>query len=678
MILSLSVDMDTMTKNAAMSPEILYFFDTVPHPDPRDPTRRKARPSRVHPSLMTRIRNAIFSGLAKICLLAVTLSAPLAATVEETIPKAPAPEVTAPASGADTLKAQLNALQGSLQNLQRLRRFLDDAGMSEKSILTRAQHLIETMPAHEDAGAAAWRIAAIASLTVEAGALANVNLDIEFRLPRGAIGWDFGPESSKIHTGFTPVTPSVLDNEGLATGGEGSTPLSDGITAVTKFHGSLPNGLYRVLIVRDAGDGSTLDETPFGGDITVNGSPVIRRGASNRDRLRLTGDGGRLASTDDMPLRGNDAGLGVHTWAIVENGELQIDFGTLPEGRMITAVIAEPFDIDKIDLQPAVLERLAEALGSIAPAAGPEHQASRRVSRSASGSVRKPLFQAAGTPAKATSPRNAARPILQGTSGNGFAASRRFGASSTTPTLAATGSAPEASQPPALTMTFADDDTSAFEARQILVKRSVREGEDSEGFAVDLESLLDDASLSGTFLCASVPCDEVLPNAPEPDLVAAALLLGDWLEEPESLAEDWTSLQAVLDGRELGDEVAVVYLFDVDGAAWTNVELRASAGSGIFIWLDGDYIFGAMANGPFIDDLEFEYSIELPDLSSRAHFLQILSESHVDAQGLALELRGTPLNDATVATATIIEPSSILLFGIGLLSLGISGRRRFS
>lgn len=658
-----------MTTTDAITPEILYYFDTEPKPNQIFGTNKaeEARPAK--PSLSFRIRHAFFSGLVKMCFLAVTLSTPLAAPVDVTIPQA-----ETPVRGADTLKAQLNALQGGLENLRRLRRFFDDAKITEASVLARAQHLIETMPAHEDAGAAAWRIAAVASLTIDAGTLADVDVDKGYRLAHGAVGWDFGPEGSQVQAGFTPVTPSSLGAKSPATGGDGATPLTDGIAALKAFRGSLPNGLYRVLIMRDASD--VVEDVPFGGEITVNGATIDRYDTSKRNRLRLTGDSGQMVGKDGNSIRGTDTGLGVQAWAIVDKGELQIDFAALPAGRMITAIIAEPFDIDKLELQPAVLEKLAEALGGIVPAAGPEARALRRGSRTVRRFADNAISQfSASTPLTETA-RKAPRAIAASASGGSFAASRRLVGSSAAPATAVPTA--EETQTALLSTSFSEDDTPAFEDREILVKRSVRIGDDSEGLAADLNSMLDDATLSGTFLCATEPCEEVLPVSPEPDLAAAFLLLGDWLEDPENLTEDWTSLEAVLNARETGSEIAIVYAFDVDAAGLTDVELRAIAGSGIFVWLDGDFVFGATENGPFVDALDFEYSIDLPDLSSGEHFLQILSESHVDKQGFALELRGTPLGEANVASITVREPGSLLLFGIGLVGLGFMGRQRFA
>ena len=240
----------------------------------------------------------------------------------------------------------------------------DEAGADDTAKLARAEHLIETMPAHEKAGAAAWRIAAITSLSLESGILSEVGIDAGYRLVQGAIGWDFGPNGATVHQGFTPVTPSSLGHGVPAAGVRGKTMLTDGIAALRSFEGSLPNGLYRVLIVRDGERGGIPEKAPFGGEIAINGARLNDNGGADRARRPLSENGNPVTG-------GSETGFGIQGWAIVEHGTLRIDFGSLPSGHMIAAVIAEPFDIDKIALQPRVADSLAEALGSVAPAAGP-------------------------------------------------------------------------------------------------------------------------------------------------------------------------------------------------------------------------------------------------------------------------------------------------------------------
>ena len=171
MNLSIGIDTVPVTENNTITPEYLYYFETGTDSD-RTGGPEQAESSGAAPkSAAARLWRAIFPGLTTICLLMVTISAPLAAPIVE----APASKTALQFRGADALRAQMSALRGGLPDLRQLRRFLDDAIADRDETLARARHLIETMPAHEKAGAAAWRVAAVASLSVESGTLSEIS-----------------------------------------------------------------------------------------------------------------------------------------------------------------------------------------------------------------------------------------------------------------------------------------------------------------------------------------------------------------------------------------------------------------------------------------------------------------------------------------------------------------------
>ena len=320
----------------------------------------------------TTLRHLAAAGLvcASLWLLSSTV---IAAPSSLPAPKADT-QPTKPLNGLDALKAQMNAMQAGLENLRRLRKFFDSANVNETAILERAQRLIKTLPQNENTGDAAWRIAAVASLTLSSGALADVSIDDEYRLTKGAVGWDLGPEGARTHTGFVPVSPQSLDEGGAVRAVAGPTALSDGIAALRDFEASIPNGHYRVVIVRDGAKDVDPLENPFGGEISVNGAPLISQAGSDRDRVKMTGKGEKVASTAPADIRETALGLAIEGWAIVENGQLNVGFKGLPEDRAITAIIAEPFDIEKLELSPSVMDTLAESLGDVETAAGPKAQ----------------------------------------------------------------------------------------------------------------------------------------------------------------------------------------------------------------------------------------------------------------------------------------------------------------
>ncbi len=272
----------------------------------------------------------------------------------------------------------MNALRDGLDNLKQLKQFFDSENTDADAIIRNAERLIKSLPETEAAGEAAWRIAAVASLASKAGALSSLKINDDYRLPNGAVGWDFGGNGSTVHRGFTPITPDTASTESGKAGKpvSGTTALTDGIVAPNLFQSSLPNGMYRVMIVANADDGDAENTNPFGGEITVNGDPVggnaLSDSASLEDRNLGASDGDRVASAAGNVFRTTALGLGVETWAIVQDGRLEIDFKGLPAGRAISAVIAEPIDLDRLELTSAMADALSTALSGLAPAAGPD------------------------------------------------------------------------------------------------------------------------------------------------------------------------------------------------------------------------------------------------------------------------------------------------------------------
>jgi hypothetical protein len=105
-----------------------------------------------------------------------------------------------------------------------------------------------------------------------------------------------------------------------------------------------------------------------------------------------------------------------------------------------------------------------------------------------------------------------------------------------------------------------------------------------------------------------------------------------------------------------------VYAIDA-GAGLTNVNLSLGVDNGVFVWLNGNYLFGARAGGgSFLG----EYSLVLSDLVG-LNYLQILREDHGGATGYDISL--------TADARAVPEPASMGLFGLGLLALGVSRRK---
>jgi hypothetical protein len=154
--------------------------------------------------------------------------------------------------------------------------------------------------------------------------------------------------------------------------------------------------------------------------------------------------------------------------------------------------------------------------------------------------------------------------------------------------------------------------------------------------------------------------------ATAPDLTAANAALGNWLTNPLALNANWHQLASIPNGWAVGSEVAVMYEFDTLSA--TNVIARFGVDNGIFVWLDGNYVFGARDPGSFSVG---EYTLQLGDLSSGTHFLQLLLEDHGATNGYAVNITADTFIPGPPPGQSVPEPTSMALVGLGLAFAGL-------
>lgn len=154
-----------------------------------------------------------------------------------------------------------------------------------------------------------------------------------------------------------------------------------------------------------------------------------------------------------------------------------------------------------------------------------------------------------------------------------------------------------------------------------------------------------------------------------PDLSSASGALGDWLTDPSSLNANWSYRSSIPRSWTASHEVAVIYQFDTLGA--TNVVASFGVDNGIYVWLNGVYLFGARGPGTVVAG---EYVVDVGDLSAGTHYLQLLLEDHGSVNGYAVNITADTFIPGP--GGTVPEPGTLALLGLGLAGCGWLRRRR--
>jgi hypothetical protein len=154
-----------------------------------------------------------------------------------------------------------------------------------------------------------------------------------------------------------------------------------------------------------------------------------------------------------------------------------------------------------------------------------------------------------------------------------------------------------------------------------------------------------------------------------PNLSAAGSILGNWLTDPLHLNSHWDFLAAIPNSWAVGTEVAVMYQFDTLQA--TNVVARFGVDNGIYVWLDGVYLFGARAAGGVNPT---EYTVNIGNLNSGTHFLQLILEDHGSTNGYAVNITADTFIPGPPPHVPESGTLATILIGIGATTLLVSRR----
>jgi hypothetical protein len=116
-------------------------------------------------------------------------------------------------------------------------------------------------------------------------------------------------------------------------------------------------------------------------------------------------------------------------------------------------------------------------------------------------------------------------------------------------------------------------------------------------------------------------------SLPEPNLTLATNL-GNWFADTENAIKNgfWSELQQISQSWTTNQETAIIY--EVDGGLYgvSNLKGNFGADNSIFVWVNGQYKFGASAEGGASAN---EYpNIDLGSLKPGKNYIQILRADH--------------------------------------------------
>ena len=141
--------------------------------------------------------------------------------------------------------------------------------------------------------------------------------------------------------------------------------------------------------------------------------------------------------------------------------------------------------------------------------------------------------------------------------------------------------------------------------------------------------------------------DPVINPAGEPNLSAATTVLGGWLSAVPSRNGFWNALGPIPATWAINTETAIIYEINGGATGFTNVLAQIDVDNGVFVWVNGQYKFGAIGSGSPSPVGQFEYTnIVLGTLSPGTNYIQLLREDNGFFSGYQIRISGEVANQS--------------------------------
>lgn len=267
---------------------------------------------------------------------------------------------TAPGLSAE--QALALAREGSQASVAALMQYLSQGAATPDEIAARASALVEGLGG-EDLEAmqiAADAIARAAENALSGARVVRFDVDPNYQLAEGAIGFDFGTADAKLLPGFERVTTKderIEGDELSAIRRPSESPvISDGLLGVKRFKTAVANGRYRIILMtEDLGEWQRLLQ-PLGASIRINGIDFSIAGG-NPEEWASQAYLGALTELAGAKVQMTGGMLVIEFE--VTNGELNLEFlGDHP--TYLTGLVVEPASVKPtfVALNPAAEKAL--------------------------------------------------------------------------------------------------------------------------------------------------------------------------------------------------------------------------------------------------------------------------------------------------------------------------------